>query len=93
MLLPDDQRERGCARCWRGAASDHTGALAYNVRAGALEVRGPAPQALACTLGRACSLVLSGTAKPRNPRHFDGIGGGRKRVSYVFMDKRNVSCT
>ena len=25
-------------------------------------------------------------AKPRNPRHLDGIGGGRKRVSDVLME-------
>ena len=30
-------------------------------------------------------------AKPRNPRHFDGIGGGRKRVSTIFMNKNSVS--
>ena len=32
-------------------------------------------------------------AKPRNPRHFDGIKGGRKRVSDVFVGKDSVSCT
>ena len=30
-------------------------------------------------------------AKPRNPRHFDGIGGGRKRISDAFIDKNSVS--
>ena len=32
-------------------------------------------------------------AKPRNPRHFDGIGGGRERVLDVFIDKDSVSRT
>ena len=29
--------------------------------------------------------------KPRNPRHFDGIEGGRKRVSDTFTHKNNGS--
>ena len=29
---------------------------------------------------------------PRNPRHFDGIKGGRKRVPDTFTHKNNGSC-
>ena len=32
------------------------------------------------------------TTNPRNPRHFNIIEGGRKRVSTTFMDKNSVSC-
>ena len=34
-----------------------------------------------------------GMPKPRNPRHFDGIEGGRKRVSDTFTHKNSGSCT
>ena len=34
-----------------------------------------------------------GGTKPRNPLHFDIIGGGRKRVSDAFIDKNSASCT
>ena len=29
-------------------------------------------------------MYLNSRTKPRNPRHLDTIGGGRKRVSYIF---------
>ena len=32
-----------------------------------------------------------GETNPRNPRHFNIIEGGRKRVSTIFMDKDSVS--
>ena len=34
----------------------------------------------------------NGCTKPRNPRHFDGIEGGRKCVSDVFTHKNSGSC-
>ena len=49
------------------------------------EVHGPAlPPGLD---GPGCA---EGPTKPRNPRHFDGIRGGRKFVSDVFMDRDSV---
>ena len=35
--------------------------------------------------------TAAGIAKPRNPRHFDGIEGGRKRVSDTFTHKNSGS--
>ena len=32
-----------------------------------------------------------GRPKPRNPRHFDDIKGGRKRDSYIFTHKNSGS--
>ena len=34
--------------------------------------------------------VQYSNAKPRNPRHFEAIGGGRKRVADVFIDRSRV---
>ena len=42
-----------------------------------------------CAVGDACRDC--GETKPRNPRHFDGIEGGRKRVSDTFTHKNNGS--
>ena len=38
------------------------------------------------------ALECFGKPKPRNPRHFDGIEGGRKRVSDTFTHKNSGSC-
>ena len=38
------------------------------------------------------SLGRLGEAKPRNPGHFDGIEGGRKRVSDTLTHKNSGSC-
>ena len=34
-----------------------------------------------------------GAAKPRCPRHFDDIEGGRKRVVDISIDRHSVACT
>ena len=40
----------------------------------------------------ALAQLLKRLPNPRNPRHFNSIEGGRKRVSTTFMDKNSVSC-
>ena len=37
--------------------------------------------------GRRAGGQSGGATKPRNPRHFDGIKGGRKRVSGTLLTK------
>ena len=46
----------------------------------------------AITAKFAATELLNGFTTPRNPRHFDTIGGGRKRVPYILIDKNSVSC-
>ena len=40
----------------------------------------------------AIDLMEGVKTKPRNPRHFDGLEGGRKRVSDTFTHKNSGSC-
>ena len=51
-----------------------------------------AARAHEASLQEAGELTRVRAPNPRNPRHFNIIEGGRKRVSTIFMDKNSVSC-
>ena len=82
---------------WRSDAPCRDGGAGDGARRARRAATQPAPEGAAQELGearggdtgqRAEGARGPATPRPRNPRHFDGIGGGRKRVSDMLLIKR-----